>query len=117
MSRFLIQVLIIIILASVFELVLPWWSIALAAFAGGLVFRSGFNFIAGFLAIGLLWLITSIYINFGSAEPLTERVANIFMVNKVALFATTSLLGGLVGGFAAMAGSALRKDKRRMKYY
>jgi hypothetical protein len=117
MSRFAIQVLIIIILASILELVLPWWSIAIAGFTGGLVFRSSFNFIAGFLGIGILWLITSLYIDFAAIVPLTNRVADIFMMNKVALFALTALLGGLVGGFAAMAGSALRKDKRRMKYY
>ena len=117
MARFSIQLLGITILASVLELFLPWWSIAVAAFAGGFIFRSGQNFIAGFLAIALLWLITAVIIDTSSAAPLADRVAKIFMVDKIVLFVVTTLIGGLIGGFAATAGSALRKEKRKMKYY
>jgi hypothetical protein len=117
MARFFIQMLIIIILASVLELLLPWWSIAIAAFAGGYAFRTNANFIAGMLSIGLLWLVTSFIIDLSSAAPLTEKVAAIFSVSKPILFLLTSLVGGVVGGFAAMAGSALRKDRRKLKYY
>jgi hypothetical protein len=115
--RFIIQVLVITILASIMELFLPWWSIALAAFIGGWIFKTNLNFIAGFLSIALLWTITSAIIDFSAGAPLTERVANIFSLPKPLLFVVTATIGGLVGGFAAMAGSALRKERRRMKYY
>jgi hypothetical protein len=117
MARFLLQGLAITILASLLELVLPWWSIAIAAFLGGWVFKSGLNFVAGFLAIALLWLITAITIDISSASDLAARVSQIFMINTPILFAVTSVLGGLVGGFAAMAGASLRKDRRKLKYY
>jgi len=117
MARFFIQLLAITILASILELLLPWWSIAIAAFIGGLIFRSTQNFIAGFLSIALLWLITAIIIDISSAAPLADRVAAIFMAPKIVLFVITTIIGGLVGGFAATAGSALRKDRRRLKYY
>lgn len=117
MARFSIQVLVIVILASILELVLPWWSIAIAAFVGGFLFRSGANFFAGFIAIGLLWLVTSLVIDMTSASTLTERVATIFTVNKPLLFVIAAVIGALVGGFAAMAGASLRKERRRMKYY
>lgn len=117
MARFFIQILVITILASLLELFLPWWSIAIAAFVGGYFFRTSANFIAGLLSIGLLWLITSVIIDLSAGAPLTDRIAAIFTVSKPILFVITSLIGGLVGGFAAMAGSALRPDKKRMKYY
>lgn len=117
MARFSIQLLVIVILASFLELLLPWWSVAVAAFVGGLIFRSGQNFIAGFLSIALLWLVTAIVIDTSSAAPLAERVARIFTVDKLVLFVITTIIGGLIGGFAATAGSALRKEKRRIKYY
>jgi hypothetical protein len=117
MARFFIQILVIIILASLLELFLPWWSIAIAAFTGGFFFRTGANFLAGLLSIGLLWLATSVIIDLSSSTSLTENIAQIFTLSKPLLFLVTAVIGGLVGGFAAMAGSGLRKDKRRMKYY
>jgi hypothetical protein len=117
MARFFIQVLIITILASVLELLLPWWSVAIAAFAGGYVFRTNANFLAGLISIGLLWLITALIIDLSSAVSLTEKVAAIFTVSKPILFLLTSLIGGIVGGFAAMTGAALRKEKRKSRYY
>lgn len=117
MARFFIQTLIITIVASVLELFLPWWSIAVAAFVGGYVLRSRANFLAGFLAIGLLWAATSLIIDFSSNSNLAERVAAIFSVNKPLLFVITAIIGALVGGFSAMAGSSLRKEKRKVKYY
>jgi hypothetical protein len=115
--RFLIQLLVITILASIFELFLPWWSIALAAFIGGYFFPTRINFIAGFLSIAILWSIMAIIIEISAAAPLTERVAAIFKLSKPLLFVVTAVLGGLVGGFAAMAGGSLRPEKRRAKYY
>jgi hypothetical protein len=115
--RFLLQLLFITILASIMELFLPWWSIAVAAIVGGYLFTTRANFLAGFLSIVILWFITSITIDLTAGAPLTEKVAAIFSTTKPILFVITSLIGGLVGGFAAMAGGALRKDRRRMKYY
>lgn len=116
--RFIIQVLFITILASALELILPWWSIAIAAMLGGYFFRTRVNFVAGFLSIAILWTITSVIIDISAAAPLTERVASLFSLSKTLLFVVTAFIGGLVGGFASMAGSALRKDfKPTARYY
>jgi hypothetical protein len=115
--KFIVQLLVIAILAYVFELFLPWWSIAVAAFIGGLAFNTRVDFFAGFFGIGMLWLIVILLIESTAAAPLTERVATIFSVSKPVLIIITVSLGGLVGGFAAMTGAALRKDKRRRLYY
>jgi hypothetical protein len=115
--KFLIQVLVILLLAFLLELFLPWWCIAIAAFLGGLVFDTRANFGAGFLAIALLWTIKALFVELSAAAPLAERVAAIFMLNKPLLFVVTALIGGLVGGFASMTGSALNKKRRKGSYY
>jgi hypothetical protein len=115
--KFLIQVLLIILLAFVLELFLPWWSIAIAGFLAGLLLNTQANFLAGLLGIGLLWTLTALYIESNAAAPLVDRVASIFSLSKPLLFAVTAFVGGLVGGFSAMAGSALRKSRRRGYYY
>jgi hypothetical protein len=83
------------------------------------VFNSNANFGAGFLGIALLWTVKALLIQNVAAAPLAERVAMIFPLqgNKVLLFLVMALLGGLVGGFAAMTGSALHKKKKTGSYY
>jgi hypothetical protein len=118
--KFLIQLIFTAILAFVLELLLPWWSIALAAFAGGLAFNSRANFLAGFLGIGLLWLLYALMMDATSAAPLADRISKVLFINKPLLLLITTLIGGLVGGFAAMAGSALRGGNKRSnddRYY
>ena len=111
--KFILQVLFILILSFFLELFLPWWTIAIAAFLGGFVFNTRANFGAGFLAVAILWLLRAMIIELSAAAPLTERVASIFMLNKPLLFLVTATIGGVVGGFAAMTGSALNKKRRK----
>ena len=118
--KFLLQLIVIAILACVLELLLPWWSIAIAAFVGGLAFNSRANFLAGFLGIGLLWFVYALMMDTTSAAPLAERVSKVLFMNKPLLILATAVIGGLVGGFAAMAGGALRVTSKRSnddRYY
>jgi hypothetical protein len=108
--RLTFQILFILILAFILELFLPWWSIALVAFIGGLLLKSKYNFLAGFIAIALLWFFKAFIIDTMAATTLTEKVAQIFKLpNKAILYMIMMLLGGLVGGFGCMAGGAVRK--------
>lgn len=117
--RFLIQLIIIVLLAFVFELFLPWWSVALAAFAGGVILNSRANFLAGFAGIALLWFFHALIINNAAASPLADRVAALFGLSSILLMVVTAGIGGLAGGFAAMAGGALRADRKKIdnRYY
>jgi hypothetical protein len=116
--KFIAQFILIIVLAFVMELFLPWWSIAAAAALGGFAVKSKANFLAGFLALAVLWLAKALVLDSQAATPLADQVAKILMVNnKAVLFFATALIGGLVGGFAAMTGSLLRKEKKRARYY
>lgn len=109
--KFLIQLLAIMAGAFILELFLPWYCIAVSAFTGGYVLKTKLNFLAGFLAIGLLWLLKASLIDIASSSTLADRVAIIFPLGqKYFLYLVTVLIGGLVGGFAAMAGGALKKS-------
>ncbi len=111
--KFFIQFIAIIIVAFILELFMPWWCIAIAAFAAGYALKSSANFLAGLIGIALLWLIKAWMLDASSAAPLAERVAAIFSLSKPLLLVVTALIGGLVGGFAAMSGAALKKEKSR----
>jgi len=110
--KFVIQFIAIALAAFILELFMPWWCIAIAALAGGYALKSKANFLAGLLGISLLWLIKAWMLDAAASAPLTERVAAIFSLSKPLLLLVTALLGGLVGGFAAMSGGALKKEKR-----
>ncbi len=118
--KFLIQLILIAVLAFILELLLPWWSIAIAAFMGGIAFNTRANFAAGFLGIALLWLLYALMMDFNSAAPLAERVSKVLFISKPVLLLVTGVIGGLVGGFGAMAGGALRGTNKRStdnRYY
>ena len=109
--RFPVQMLVIIILGFFLELFFPWWSIAIAAFIGGVLINTRSNFLAGFLAIGVLWIGKALISDLSTDSGLADRVARLFMLhNKAILLLVMFILSGLVGGFAAMSGGALRKE-------
>jgi hypothetical protein len=104
--------LLIFILSLVAQVFLPWWIIALLAF--GLAFWKGLSarnsFVAGFVGIALGWLGYSLLIHVQNAGILTERIAHVLPLhNAVLLILITVIIGGLVGGMAALAGYYCRK--------
>ena len=108
--KFLIQLLAILTLAYILELFFPWYYIAVASFVMGYALKSKANFLAGFLAIAILWFVKAYLQNSAGSTDLAERVANIFTLpTKELLFLITSIVGGLVGGFATWSGSLLKR--------
>lgn len=109
--KFIIQILATILLAYILQSFFPWWTAALACLGTGYYFKSGAfkSFAAGFLAIGLLWFALAFYIDVTSQSILTEKVNKILPLPALAL---TTIIGGLVGGFASMSGTMLNKKRR-----
>lgn len=106
--RFPIQILIIVVMGFFLELFLPWWSVAIAAFAGGIFVHTRMNFLAGFFATGMLWVGKALIADLSTTADLADKVARTFMLHNTAVLLFVSfLLSGLVGGFAAMSGGAL----------
>ena len=72
---------------------------------------SGKAFLSGFLGIFILWLVLAWWIDIKNQHVLSNKVAEIFPLggSSFLLILVTALIGGLVGGLAAMSGSYLRR--------
>ncbi|MCP9750886.1 hypothetical protein [Ferruginibacter sp. HRS2-29] len=110
--KFLLSILLIALLSFAAALYMPWWTIAVAAFIVALVFNmsGGKSFLAGFLAIFLLWSVMSFLISSNNGHLLAHKVSLLILSvdNPYYLILATGLIGGLVAGFAALTGSFLR---------
>lgn len=99
----------IIVIGGLTQLFLPWWAIVIVAAIVGFLFKfenSIWSFIAGFLAVLLLWSGYATYLDIGNAHILSERMGNLFgNISSGSVILLTGLIGGLVGGFFAMTGA------------
>lgn len=68
------------------------------------------SFLSGLLGIFLLWAIVAFWIDIKNNSILSHKISELFRLggSSILLIVVTALIGGLVGGFAAMAGSSLR---------
>ena len=114
--RFILSVLLTAALSFLAGLYTPWWSIAIVSFLVAVLVkqRYGAAFLAGFIAIFLLWGGLSFWIDIKNNGVLSHKMAQLFPLggSSVLLILVTALVGGLVGGFAAMSGSTLRVKER-----
>ncbi len=108
--------LLILIVAAVAQLFLPWWVVApvafaLAAWQGR---TGGQSLLAGLTGVGLAWLVLGLWYHLRSDGRLSNRVAELLPLggSGLALVLVTALVGGLVGGVAALAGCWLRQAVR-----
>ncbi|MDB5243186.1 MAG: hypothetical protein JWP57_3811 [Spirosoma sp.] len=109
----MIQILLIALGSVLAQLVLPWWSLALVAFAV-CCWRSsaaGRAFWYGFAGVALVWLIYALLIHIRSDGIFTGRMSQLlFKADASAvLIIVTTILGGLVGGLAGVSGYFVRQ--------
>jgi hypothetical protein len=113
--KFVISVVLIALLSFVGCLYFPWWSIAIMAFIAGIFIpqKPAMAFLSGFVAVFLLWIVLSYWISVANEHVLAHKMSMIIlkMDNVAILILATGLIGGLVAGFAALAGSCLQKNK------
>jgi len=108
--KFIIQFVAIIFSSHLLAIFTPWYFIALSAFVMGYFLKSNANFLAGFLAIASLWTFNAWLADSSSPVDLADRVAALFSLqHKAMLYALMAVVGGLVGGFACLTGSLLKK--------
>lgn len=109
--RFVLTTVLIFLLAFIAGLYLPWWSVAIAAFVAAVLVQPkiGAGFLAGFLGIFLLWAVLAFWIDTANQSLLSHKIALLFPLqgSTLLLILVTAFVGGLVGGFAAMAGSSI----------
>jgi len=113
--RFLISLLLTIILAFVFGLWLPWWSIAVASFATAVLLRQSSvkSFLVGFISLFILWGVLAWWIDIKNQSILSKKIAMVLPLggSSFLLILVTAFIGALVAGCAALSGSFLRSAK------
>ena len=114
--KFIVATVLTAILAFISGLFLPWWGIAIAAILVAVLVhqKAGKAFLSGLLGVFLLWAGLAWWIDMKNNSVLSERIATILPLNgnSILLIGVTALVGGLVGGFAAMTGSFLRASPK-----
>lgn len=112
--KFFISFILTILLSFALCLFLPWWSIAIAAFAVAALIpqKPGKAFLTGFGALVLLWGGLSFWISQHNDHILAHKVSQLILQidNPFLLITITAAIGALIAGFAAMAGSYLRSS-------
>src|ERR1700676_1884175 len=113
MLKYILSILVTALMAFAAGLYLPWWGIALASFlvSAAIPQKPAFSFLSGFLGVFLLWEVLAWWIDNKNNGILSQKVANLFGLggSSVLLIVITSIIGALVSGFAALAGSYLRR--------
>ena len=114
--KFVLTTLLVFLLSFIAGLYLPWWSIAVVAFLAALLIQPkiGIGFLAGFAGVFLLWAVLAFWIDTNNESILSRKIALLFPLggSTVLLILITAFVGGLVAGFAAMAGSSLRFNRQ-----
>jgi hypothetical protein len=113
--KLIISIILIILLSFCACLYFPWWSIAIVAFiiAALIPQKPGVSFVAGFVALFLLWGGLSFWINSNNDGILAKRVSLLIFKSEspLLLIFITALIGALIGGFAALTASYIRPVK------
>jgi hypothetical protein len=108
--------LIILILSFICSYFLPWWMIAIIAFAAAYIAskKPGMSFLSGFAGVFIAWTVLALLKSIPNDNILAGRVAKLFQLpNWILLLLVTALIGGLVGGLAALSGALARKSFKK----
>lgn len=113
--KFLVTLLLIALLSFTCGLYLPWWTIGPVAFIVSLLIpqKPLPSFLAGFLALFLLWGGLALQKDLPNESILSAKVASILPLggSVTALLLVTALIGALVGGGGALTAAFLQKAR------
>ncbi len=111
--KLIVSVILIMLLSYTACLYFPWWSIAIVAFIVAAIIPQNalMSFISGFIALFILWSAVSLWISSKNGHILAHKISVLILKadSPYLLMLVTALIGALVAGFAALAGSHLRK--------
>lgn len=117
MKNFFLSLLLTAALSCLLQLFLPWWIIAVVAFAVAYFIKQNslLAFAAAFIAVFLLWVIYAYMLSSANDNLLVGKVAELLKAlskgKTSTLYIITGLIGGLVSGFGALTGSLAGKVK------
>jgi hypothetical protein len=111
--KFIVSIVLIALLSLAACLYLPWWSIAVIAFivAAAIPQKPGKAFLAGFIALFLLWGGLAWFISSNNDHILAHKVSLLILKQDSPgiLVTITAFIGALVAGLAALSGSFVRR--------
>ncbi len=114
--KFIVSIVLMAFLSFTAGLYFPWWSIAIVCFLVSVFIhqKAGMAFLAGFLALFLLWGGLSVWISYNNNHILAHRVSQLIVKkdDPYLLMLVTGLIGAIVGGLAAISGSYTRKIRK-----
>ena len=117
MKNFFLSFFLTVAASCLLQLFLPWWTIAIAAFAVAYFIKQNslLAFVAAFVAVFLLWVVYAYMLSSANDNLLVGKVAELLKAitkgKTSTLYIITGLIGGLVSGFAALTGSLAGKMK------
>lgn len=109
--KYLLGIIGIIVLGFVTQSFFAWWTIALvAALVGAWMKLNNFqSYLVGFLGVFLLWGAYAAFLNSGNEGILAGKIGAMFGgLGAVQMVLVTAILGGIIGGFAALTGRLFR---------
>ncbi len=113
MIKFISAAVLVALLSAAACLFLPWWSIAPAAFLVSVAIpqKPWVAFLSGFTGLFLLWGGLSWMLSSRNGHLLAHKMSMLILKSDqpMMLVLITALIGALVGGLAALAGSYVRK--------
>jgi len=113
--KLIASVLLTALLSFVICLYMDWWAIAIAAFVVAVFIHQKplKSFITGFTALFLLWGSLSWWIDSRNEHLLSGKLSLLLPLggSSFLMVLATALIGALVAGFAALAGSYAREKK------
>ena len=99
--------------AYIFSDIIPWWGFAVGVFIVGLAVpqRPWLSWLSGFAGMFACWGILSWSISSNNEHLLASKMATILPLGESAplIILITALIAALVGGFASLTGTYVRK--------
>lgn len=113
------KIALIALIASLSQLVLPWWTIAVIPFAVDQIGKSRpyWSFSAGFYGISIYWMAIAFVLDYRNSHLLATRMLKIFGLPNyyILLILLTGLIGGIIGGLSAISGAYFQEAFRKQK--
>ena len=108
MNKNIINFIATIIFAIILSMVLPWWSVMVAAFISALLFslKKTAVFVVPFLAIAFLWLAHSFWLGNANDFILAKKIAVLLPLkgNHLLLILVSGIIGGIAAGVSGVFG-------------
>ena len=114
--KFVTAIILTALLGYAMPLYFAWWSFAITSLiVAVVVYQSPAKaFITGFAGMSLMWGIYAAILDTANDHILSQKVASILPLHGsvMALIWITAIIGGLISGLAAIAGSFARMAAR-----